>query len=491
MKKVFTPQGHESTPRIGEMVPLVLTSFVRAKFNRLLLILILLPLAGYGQNCQLVVGEITGPSNACAHIGSVGQVATYSVETTDASAFDWTIPTQANLLSGQGTNTIALKYKTGFAAGVISVTISSACGSDTITRSLNINTALPTTPGGIAGPAVLCDLINSPVTYTVDPVVDGVQYRWTLPTNATFISGQGTNTIKVNFSSRFRTGALKVRAVSGCGASGFFTYALTAKGPAQPGPIAGRTNGICVPANVVEYNIDPVPFAVSYTWTTSVEGAEIANDGTKATITFPPFGSGIVRVAAAGTCGLSSVRLLNVTSKGLAPELINGPDSACQGTVQTFRVNPVAGATSYDWSVPDGSVINTGAGTPSITVEIGSQGGPVTVRASNGCDPGTAVGRAFKVQQCEVEVPVCKIDVYPIPTSGVLHIRFETSGKGTYKIEVKHASMACGRLFSSSGCYQPGENKYCIDLSALPDGYYIIYVTTNEFTHQERIEIRH
>ena len=485
MKNVFTYHGHASTPRIGEIVRRVLSSFAIAKFNAPLLLLILLPLAGYSQNCQLVAGEVSGPSDACGL-----SVATYSIYTEDASGFNWVVPALTTLVSGQGTNSIAIRYKRGFVSGNVSVEIVSSCGGIPENRTLEI-TKTPPEVRPISGPPIVCEYVGgtTPAIYSVEGNAEALQYSWAVSsTRMTIVAGQGTNSIQVLFAPTFKTGNVRVIARSGCGRSPSESYAVNIAKPDSAGVIAGTASGIC-PGNVVEYEINPVPGATSYNWTTTVPGAVIMDQGPKAAITFPAFTSGIVGVTAVGPCGDSPARNLNVSSTETTPVVIAGPTSACQGTVQTFSVEPTAGAT-YDWSVPEGSVISGGGGTASITVLIGAESGLVSVRPSVGCSPGGGSTLELTVDQCGPEPSPCKFDLYPIPTSGRLHLRFRTTDKGTYQIYVRHPITGV-TLISSTGTYCRGDNEVCLDLSALQDGGYLFYIKTAEFSHNERIEVRH
>jgi hypothetical protein len=235
---------------------------------------------------------------------------------------------------------------------------------------------------------------------------------------------------------------------------------------------------------------------LSYNWTTSVAGASIVNEGTKATITFPGFTTGAVSVSAVGVCGASQVGRVAVSSKGLKAGVISGPDTACVGTVNTYRINSVPGASSYQWTVPDGSVISAGEGTSTIQVTIGSESGPVTVRPLSACDAaGMASGLDVIVEDCpdkpgdpgEVDP---NLSLFPNPTAGIIHLEFTAAKAGTYKVTVTHPTGAC-TVFNASGSYSPGDNEICLDLSTLNDGQYIFYLITDEFNHQERIEVRH
>lgn len=73
------------------------------------------------------------------------------------------------------------------------------------------------------------------------------------------------------------------------------------------------------------------------------------------------------------------------------PDPISGPDRVCQGEDGVnYTISPVAGATSYTWSVPTGAVIDSGQGTTSVSVDFGSDSGEVTVCAVDGCGSGPA-----------------------------------------------------------------------------------------------------
>ena len=68
-----------------------------------------------------------------------------------------------------------------------------------------------------------------------------------------------------------------------------------------------------------------------------------------------------------------------------APASIIGSSSFCQTSSANFSINPVVGATSYTWSVPVGSTINSGQGTTSINVTFGNASGNISVTANNSC----------------------------------------------------------------------------------------------------------
>jgi hypothetical protein len=454
------------------------------------LIALLIPFVMHGQDCEFTASEITGPTNACAYTGTNGQIAIYSVEATNASAFTWQLPDQATLLSGQGTNKIFVKYKGTFTQGVISVQIGNACGGDGALRTIQIGKVRPAIPFAMTGPNAVCDLVGSgtPAIYTIPAVPGATHYNWAVPPTATLISGQGTTSIIVLFSSEFDIGNIIVRSHSACGASAYLRYRVSVTGPVRPGPISGQTHGICADNNIIEYNIEPVRKATSYSWTTNVPGAVIDNQGTKAIITFPFFTNGTVSVSALGPCATGSVQSLAITSRLQDPDSVIGPKLVCAGSVQDFSVDIVDGATRYDWTVPEGSIINSGDGSPAINVTIGQVGGVVTVRASSECDVAKPVSKDLQVDQCEP--PTCPVSVFPNPTSGLFNVNFCALLDGVYNIYV--TEVITGRiLYHISGNYQAGENEIDADISHLGDGYYILYLVTEEIVHHENLVLDH
>jgi hypothetical protein len=69
----------------------------------------------------------------------------------------------------------------------------------------------------------------------------------------------------------------------------------------------------------------------------------------------------------------------------LTPGNIYGSTMPCIGSTTTYSVATVGGATTYNWTAPLGSNIQTGTGTNIITVLIGASSGAISVSAGNTC----------------------------------------------------------------------------------------------------------
>ena len=80
------------------------------------------------------------------------------------------------------------------------------------------------------------------------------------------------------------------------------------------------------------------------------------------------------------------------------PGSITGNTSVCAGsTGNIYSISPVAGATSYNWTVPGDAAIASGAGNTSITITFGSQSGYVSVAAANSCGISSQVNDSVTV----------------------------------------------------------------------------------------------
>ncbi len=90
-----------------------------------------------------------------------------------------------------------------------------------------------------------------------------------------------------------------------------------------------------------------------------------------------------------GTCTATSQVTINVVASVPAqPGSIMGNNAPCQGSSQTYSINAVSGATSYNWVVPVGWTIISGQGTTSINVTTNGTAGDVCVSAENICGNG-------------------------------------------------------------------------------------------------------
>jgi len=155
------------------------------------------------------------------------------------------------------------------------------------------------------------------------------------------------------------------------------SYEVTAQCIITPLIIPNGSTTFCV-GDSVQLGADSS--YVSYLWSTGE---------TTATIYALDSGDYTVYVTDAYGCtGTSAATLVTVNQGTPAPPgLISGATTVCSGSVQTYTVAAVSGATSYFWSVPNGW---SGTSTATfITVTVGSTGGNISAITVNGCGVST------------------------------------------------------------------------------------------------------
>ncbi|MGV3539859.1 MAG: gliding motility-associated C-terminal domain-containing protein [Rufibacter sp.] len=100
--------------------------------------------------------------------------------------------------------------------------------------------------------------------------------------------------------------------------------------------------------------------------------------------------------AASATCGNSNATNLLVTpfaNPPAQPDGIQGEATPCVNADVTYTItNPVAGLT-YNWTLPTGWSVVSGAGTESVVVKVGSNSGNIRVTASNDCGTSSSIAR--------------------------------------------------------------------------------------------------
>ena len=323
-------------------------------------------------------GMITGATTVCQ-----GSTQTYSITAVaGATSYTWTLP---NGWTGSST-TNSITVTVGINSGTISVTANNGCGSSAA-RTLAVTvTTIPNQPLVITGNASPCQ--GSTQTYTIAAVAGATGYTWTLPNGWTGSSTTTSITVTVGANS----GTISVTANNGCGSSTAQTLTVTVSTvPAQPGVITGNTT-VCQ-GSVQTYTITAVAGATGYTWI--IPGGWSGSSTTTSITVTVGVNSGNISVTANNGCGSSVARTLALTVMHIPaqPGAISGNTTVCLGSVQTYSITAVAGATSYSWTLPGGW---TGSSTTnSITVTAGATSGTISVTANNGC--GSSAARTLAV----------------------------------------------------------------------------------------------
>ena len=430
------------------------------------------------------VGPINGRiSGLCNETGI-----TYSVvPVSNATFYQWTVPAQAVITSGQGTTSINVNFGS-FAIGFISIVALNNCGQSPVST-LQIN-SIPDMPGNISGPTQgVCS--QNGIIYSIPSVPGATYYTWTLPFGGNIVSGQGTPSITVNFSN-INSGDIMVIASNACGQSN--PRLLSIQGaPALPANITGQTTLLCNQTNKI-YSIPAVYGATTYTWTVPVGATILNGQGTpQITVKFSTsLTTGNICVIAKNLCGNSISTCISVTGIPNMPGAITGLTGVCGRQMNVvYSISPVPGASSYSWTVPSRATITSGQGTTSIKVTYNGRSGNVSVRAKSACGSSAysllviSITCREKAEQ-EVNNILDDIRAYPNPASDRLNINFNAKSIEQYSLrlyDVLGHTMISMKITSVEG-----DNNTELDLSGFAKGVYFLSVS-NESSEFKRIEL--
>ncbi len=174
-----------------------------------------------------VPGTISGTTSGVCKL----QIVTYTLPPiVGATSYLWTVPLGADIINGQGTNSITINFASSYRTGDICVQYTTVCGTSPF-ECISVSPQ-PKVNGTIVGPTTLCALANN-IIYSIPLSAGATAYEWTVPTGATILSGQGTNLIKVAFGTH--SGIVTVIATNACGNSTnqFITVNLVVCGQSQ------------------------------------------------------------------------------------------------------------------------------------------------------------------------------------------------------------------------------------------------------------------
>ena len=172
------------------------------------------------------------------------------------------------------------------------------------------------------------------------------------------------------------------------------TLNLTCASP-NLGPIFPATAQVCE-GQTITYNVQNNFSTITnnnvqnYTWT--VPGSTIiSGQGTNSIQVLIGSNSGDVSVTATNACGFSTSTLpITVTSLPTAVATITGPQTVCAGTTgNVYNATSIPGATSYIWTLPNGSTVTTNTNSITISYGVTEISGNLTVMGSNSCGDGT------------------------------------------------------------------------------------------------------
>ncbi len=244
-------------------------------------------------------GPITGTSNVCRKTNHVA----YSVlPITNATGYNWQVPSGASIVSGSNTNSILVNFSESAVSGDITVTGTNGCPASGESSSFPVTINQLPVPV-ISGPDTICTMLPSGTVYSTDAGMTG--YTWTI-TGGSIIAGAGTNSITTSWISP-GTGNVSVNynTQQGCTSPEPAIKNITLKAvPPNTGIMTGPSNVLPGQTGVV-FSVEPLPTATGYVWTLPA-GATITSGANTNAITVDfanTAGGGAVRVYGTNSCG--------------------------------------------------------------------------------------------------------------------------------------------------------------------------------------------
>jgi len=259
-------------------------------------------------------------------------------------------------------------------------------------------------PQVMAGTTGVCRPVNG-VTFSV-PSQPGATYSWTVPTNVVIASGQGTNSIIVNWPSNGQAGDVCVIISNACNGLEICTNVkLRTTLPGTISSIIGQSSACR--NETFTYSITAIGSADYYLWTppagATVNGSSTAIQTTNASVVVlfgAAYNGDTLRVRGGNCVGLGLETKLRINRRTTAPgtpTAITGNKFGVCNSTQVYSIKPTAGASSYRWKCLLAGVLINGLPSPIFTTDTFVvvtwpsfiTASSVFVAAKNACATGT------------------------------------------------------------------------------------------------------
>ncbi len=383
-----------------------------------------------------VTPAITGPNPICANTnGSV-----YTIGSADAGAtYTWTVPGNGTIISGQGTDSITVNWG---AAGSGAITVTEKignCTGATVSYTITVH-AIPIT-SAITGPISVC--AGATVAYSVTNL-NGATFTWTF-TNGTIVTGQGTNSVTVNWPSA-GTGILQViESDSGCTGT-----AVTLNVIIHDHPITSTINGSTIVCEHSTGELYDVINTIGSTYAWVITGGVQTGGGTtnNISVTWGNVGSGTVTVTETNAFGCSgTAQTINVTIKPQPTASITSPANntvVCEGdAIQLTGTAPVG---TIFWTT-NGNGTFSNPFIPNPVYTVGSLDVPsvtLTMTVSNSPCPNATASVTLLVHPSPATSAIAGSISVCVGTSGVIDSVLHHAG-ATYNWIISNGTITAGQ----------------------------------------------
>jgi hypothetical protein len=416
-------------------------------------------------SAPVLSGNITGDDIICTGIAKTFQIAAAA----DATHYSWTLPEGWNGTSES--NSISLTPNTE-GSGTIAVAAHNTCGtSGSKTFQIEV-TGKPGTPGVLSGANTICE--NTASQYAISHVDKATYYTWVLPVGW---SGTSLDSFIVATSNQ-TSGTIKVAAANGCGVSEFSEYTITVVAPLSSEPlIISGPSTICA-GDTAEFSILPLDTDASYQWQVP-QGWNAQSSGTNLRlIALYENTNGQIGITAGNSCSATATGSKNVDLLYITATVVEN-----EGTLSSLNTT----ADSYQWLNCEESFAPAGSNLSTYTP---SQNGIYALRIQqNGCVD-TSACTSVSILQTSIDGSFSATDFayYPNPVSDWLTVQIPASATTASELRLVLSSYEGKNVYEQT---LPKEDTLytLIPVEQIPNGVYLLTISSKDFVVREKISI--
>lgn len=181
-------------------------------------------------------------------MGTTNTVTYYVSPSPGASSYIWGMPPTAVIMSGQGTNSITVKYNSTFVAGNMSCMSVTGCGSSAMRYLYISNSPANSNTNPISGLTNVFSIVGTGTTTSYSTaLIPGVNsYSWTGTSGINITSGQGSNNVNISFANGYTSGTVTAMATTTCGNANPATIVIIATPPALSNSGSGSVTALTI-----------------------------------------------------------------------------------------------------------------------------------------------------------------------------------------------------------------------------------------------------
>lgn len=349
----------------------------------------------------------------------------------------------------------------------------------------------PEAPGPITGIQSVC--AGETHDYSIIEVVGGTTYSWSVPADATILSGQNTPDVTVQWGGT--SGNVQVIAGNDCGNNPLASVLPVEVGlPPEALKIVLGPDIVCKTSTALFY-VSVLDNSLLFNWMVPEDATIVSGQGTDTIHVTWGMNVGDVSVFAKNSCGVTDTisKTVGVSSVPEAAGVITGKDTVCQGQGNfVYSVAEIPGASQYVWELPAGVTITQGQGTNQVTLLMGSeaQSGNIIVKGENNCGFGPESLKPLVVKNCTgigQNDLLSAVRIFPNPVSGELTITIagRESSLGMTISEMSGKIVLSEKL---SGITADFRKK--VDMAGFAKGVYFIKLSTGNRTWSEKVIVQ-